>query len=217
MRTAAADAATRDEAPALKLEVVVIPVSDVERAKAFYAGLGWTLDTDLHVADGFRVVEFTPPGSPASIIFGDGVTEAAPGSSRGLQLVASDIGAARAALLEGGAAVSEVFHDETGIFHHAAGAARVPGPGTGRPSYGSWVAFADPDGNEWLVQEVTTRHPGRIVQTRYDSVAELAAALRAAAAAHGEHETRIGHEDPDWPDWYAEYLVRAAAGQELPE
>ncbi|QEO13083.1 glyoxalase [Agromyces intestinalis] len=215
--TTRTDAEVRDAAPALKLEVVVIPVSDVDRAKAFYAGLGWTLDVDLDIAPGYRVVEFTPPGSPTSIIFGTGVTEAAPGSVRGLQLVASDIEAAREELAAGGALVSEVFHDETGVFHHGGTIARVPGLAPDRSSYGSWIAFEDPDGNEWLVQEVTQRIPGRVVQTRYDSPAELAAALRAAAEAHGAHEARIGHEDAGWPEWYAEYMVRAAAGQELPE
>jgi catechol 2,3-dioxygenase-like lactoylglutathione lyase family enzyme len=203
--------------PALKLEVVVLPVSDVDRAKAFYEGLGWTLDVDLDVSPDFRVVEFTPPSSPTSIIFGTGVTGAAPGSVRGLQLVASDIEAARTALAAGGAPVSEVFHDATGIFHHGGTTARVPGSAPERRSYGSWVAFEDPDGNEWLVQEITDRIPGRIVQTRYDSPGELAQALRAAAAAHGVHEARIGHEDAGWPEWYAEYMVRAAAQQDLPE
>ena len=206
-----------DPTIAMKLEVVVIPVTDVDRAKAFYAGLGWTLDVDLDISPDYRVVEFTPLGSPTSIIFGTGVTDAMPGSVRGLQLVASDIDAAREALQGAGAPVSEVFHDATGIFHHGGTTARVSGLAPERRSYGSWIAFEDPDGNEWLVQEVTERIPGRIVQTRYDSPAELAAALRAAAEAHGAHEARIGHEDAGWPEWYAEYMVRAAAGQELPE
>jgi catechol 2,3-dioxygenase-like lactoylglutathione lyase family enzyme len=215
--TTGTDAARRDTSSDLKLEVVVIPVSDVDRAKAFYEGLGWTLDVDLDIAPDYRVIEFTPPGSPTSIIFGSGVTEAAPGSVRGLQLVASDIQLARAALIDAGAMVSDVFHDATGVFHHGGTAARVSGPAPERRSYGSWVAFEDPDGNEWLVQEVTARIPGRVVQTRYDSAAELATALRSAAEAHGVHETRIGHEDAGWPEWYAEYMVRAAAGQDLPE
>ena len=209
--------ATHDPAIAMKLEVVVIPVTDVDRAKAFYEGLGWTFDVDLDISPGYRVVEFTPPGSPTSIIFGSGVTDAEPGSVRGLQLVASDIEATRAALKGAGAPVSDVFHDATGVFHHGGTTARVSGLAPERRSYGSWVAFNDPDGNVWLVQEVTERIPGRIVQTRYDSSAELAAALRAAAEAHGAHEARIGHEDAGWPEWYAEYMVRAAAGQELPE
>ena len=202
---------------AMKLEVVVVPVSDVDRAKAFYEGLGWTLDVDLLVSADYRVVEFTPTGSPTSIIFGAGVTDAAPGSTRGLQLVVSDIEIARARLVENGVAVTEVFHDSTGVFHHAGEAARETGPSSDRRSYGSFVSFADPDGNEWIVQEVTARIPGRIVQTRYDSPEELAVALRSAAAAHGAHEERIGHEDANWPDWYAEHMVRAAAGQALPE
>lgn len=209
--------ATHDTTMAMKLEVVVIPVSDVDRAKAFYEGLGWTLDVDLDISPDYRVVEFTPPGSPTSIIFGTGVTDAKPGSVRGLQLVTSDIEAARAALAAVGAPVTDVFHDATGVFHHGGTTARVPGLAPERRSYGSWVAFDDPDGNEWLVQEITERIPGRIVQTRYDSPAELAAALRAAAEAHGVHEARIGHEDAGWPEWYAEYMVRAAAGQEPPE
>jgi catechol 2,3-dioxygenase-like lactoylglutathione lyase family enzyme len=147
--------------PAMKLEVVVVPVSDVDRAKAFYEGLGWRMDID-HVGDpGFRVVQLTPPGSPASIIIGEGVTSAAPGSADGLQLVVDDIAAAREALSARGADVSEVFHDEGGIFHHAGIAGRVPGRAPERASYGSFVSFADPDGNGWVVQEVTTRARGR--------------------------------------------------------
>ncbi|TFW00169.1 glyoxalase [Leifsonia flava] len=212
-RTGAAEAAR----VVMKLEVVVLPVSDVDRAKAFYEDLGWTLDVDLPVSAGYRVVELTPPGSPTSIIFGSGVTDAAAGSARGLQLVVSDIETARTELVARGVEVSEIFHDTTGVFHHAGVTAREPGPAPQRRSYGSFISFQDPDGNEWIVQEVTTRIPGRIVQTRFDSPEELAVALRAAAAAHGVHEARIGHEDANWPEWYAEYMVRAAAGQEVPE
>lgn len=208
-----APAATID----LKLEVVVIPVADVDRAIAFYRRLGWTLDVDLAIAPDYRVVEFTPPGSPASVIFGVGVSDAPPGSVRGLHLVVADLDAARTRLLGLDVAVSEVFHDASGVFHHGGAASRVPGFAPECRSYGSFASFTDPDGNEWILQEVTERIPGRIVQARYDSPAELARALRAAAAAHGEHEARIGAEDPDWPEWYAEYLVRAAAGQDLPE
>lgn len=215
--TEAAGAARAETGLAMKLEVVVIPVADVDRALAFYAGLGWKQDVDLRVSPEYRVVEFTPPQSPTSIIFGVGVTDAAPGSTRGLQLVVADIEAARAELLANGAPVSEVFHDATGVFHHAGTVAREPGPAPERRSYSSFVAFEDPDGNEWIVQEVTDRIPGRIVEARYDSPAELEAALRAAALAHGEHEARIGHADENWPEWYAEYMVRAAAGQELPQ
>ncbi|NNC10303.1 glyoxalase [Planctomonas sp. JC2975] len=201
----------------MKLEVVVLPVSDADRALGFYQRLGWKLDVDLAVADDYRVIEFTPPASPTSIIFGVGVTDAEPGSSRGLMIVVDDIEATRADLLARGVEVSEIFHDATGVFHHAGTTARVPGLAPNRGSYGSFLSFEDPDGNQWFVQEVTTRIPGRIARTSYDTPQELAVALRRAAAAHGEHEARIGHEDADWPDWYAEYMVREQAGQPLPE
>ena len=145
----------------MKLEVVVLPVSDVDRAKEFYERLGWRLDADFPVEEGYRVVQFTPPGSGASIIFGDGVTDAAPGSVEGLQLVVDDIDAARESLAEAGVDVSEAFHDSTGIFHHAGAKSRVSGAHAERASYGSFVSFEDPDGNGWIVQEVTTRLPGR--------------------------------------------------------
>jgi catechol 2,3-dioxygenase-like lactoylglutathione lyase family enzyme len=192
-----------------KLEVVVVPVSDVDRAKEFYTGLGWRLDADFAAGPDFRVVQLTPPGSACAIIFGTGVTTAAPGSAQGLQLIAEDIDAARADLASRGAAVSEVFHDAGGVFHHAGTAGRVTGPAPDHKSYGSWVSFADPDGNSWFVQEVTTRRPGRptSVLAAFDSVAGLAGALRRAEAAHGKHEQEIGHADPDWPDWYAQYMV----------
>jgi len=196
-----------------KLEVVVIPVSDVDRAKAFYTGLGWRLDADFVTGADFRVVQVTPPGSACAVIFGAGLTTAAPGSADGLQLVADDIEAAHADLAAHGAPVSEVFHDATGVFHRAGTANRVPGPAEGRKSYGSWVSFADPDGNYWYVQEVTTRLPGRATSAlaAFGSVAGLADALRRAAAAHGKHEEEIGHADPDWPDWYAQYMVDESA------
>jgi catechol 2,3-dioxygenase-like lactoylglutathione lyase family enzyme len=145
----------------MKLEVVVIPVSDVDRAKAFYRALGWREDADFTTDDTFRVVQLTPPGSAASVIFGTGVTAAAPGSAEGLQLVVSDVEAARAELAGRGAEVSEVFHDEGGVFHHAGTQRRAAGPAPGRASYGSFVSFPDPDGNLWFVQEITTRLPGR--------------------------------------------------------
>src|SRR3954453_21401431 len=193
----------------MRLEVVLVPVSDVERAKRFYESLGWRLDADFPVADGFRVVQLTPPGSDCSIIFGSGVTAAAPGSVEGLQLVVADLDATRQDLIRRGVDVSDVFPGQTGVFHHAGTDARVTGPAPERGSYGSWMSFGDPDGNGWLVQEVTTRLPGRVVaQTTYESAGELAEALRRAAAAHGEHEARTGEEDADWPGWYAEYLVR---------
>jgi catechol 2,3-dioxygenase-like lactoylglutathione lyase family enzyme len=198
-----------------KLEVVVVPVSDVDKAKAFYQALGWRLDADFPVDEGFRVVQLTPPGSACSIIFGTGITSGPPGSVQGLQLVVPDIDAARAELASRGADVSEVFHDATGVFHHAGTEARVPGPAQDHKTYGSWVSFSDPDGNSWFVQEVTTRLPGRVASSlaSYGSVAGLAAALRRAAAAHGEHEKEIGHADADWPDWYAQYMVNES-GQE---
>jgi len=145
----------------MKLEVVVVPVSDVDRAKGFYEALGWRLDADFAGDAGFRVVQLTPPGSACSIIFGHEVTSAAPGSAEGLQLVATDIDAARAELVDRGVEVSEVFHDAGGVFHHAGTASRAPGPAPEHRSYGSFVSFRDPDGNAWFVQEVTTRLPGR--------------------------------------------------------
>jgi catechol 2,3-dioxygenase-like lactoylglutathione lyase family enzyme len=144
-----------------KLEVLVLPVSDVDRAKGFYAGLGWRADADFITGPEFRVVQLTPPGSACSVIFGTGLTTARPGSADGLQLVVTDVEAARADLAARGAPVTSVFHDAGGVFHRAGTANRVPGPAPERSSYGSWVSFADPDGNTWYVQEVTTRLPGR--------------------------------------------------------
>jgi catechol 2,3-dioxygenase-like lactoylglutathione lyase family enzyme len=202
----------------MKLEVVVLPVSDVDRAKAFYENLGWRLDADFPVGDDFRVVQLTPPGSEASVIFGDGITSAAPGSVEALQLTVYDIDAARADLVERGVDVSEVFHDAGGVFHHAGTEGRVDGPAPQHADYGSWASFSDPDGNSWLMQEIKVRLPGRVsaTQTRYDSASDLSQALQRAAAAHGEHEARTGEADADWPDWYADYMVRERAGEELP-
>ncbi|MEV8432619.1 MULTISPECIES: VOC family protein [Streptomyces] len=202
----------------MKLEVVVVPVADVDRAKKFYTALGWRLDADVAPDAGFRVVQMTPPGSPASVIFGMSVTEQAPGSARGLHLVVDDIEAAHAELERNGADPSEVFHDAGGVFHHGGTDARVPGADPKRGSYGSFLSFDDPDGNGWLLQEVTTRLPGRLdpATTEYASAGDLAGALRRAAAAHGEHEARTGAEDPDWPDWYARYMVSEQAGTEPP-
>jgi catechol 2,3-dioxygenase-like lactoylglutathione lyase family enzyme len=202
----------------MKLEVVLIPVSDVGKAKDFYQGLGWRLDADLATGPGFRVVQVTPPGSPCSVIFGTGITSAAPGSAEGLQLVVADIDAARAELLSHGVGVSEVFHDAGGIFHHAGDEARATGPAPQHQSYGSFVSFADPDGNTWFVQEVTTRLPGRVTPAgaTYRSASDLADAMRRAEAAHGEHEKRTGAADPNWPDWYARYMAAEQAGTELP-
>jgi catechol 2,3-dioxygenase-like lactoylglutathione lyase family enzyme len=202
----------------MKLEVVVVPVSDVDRAKKFYTELGWRLDADVAPDDSFRVVQVTPPGSPASVIFGTAVTEQEPGSARGLHLIVDDIDAAREELSRRGAAPSEVFHDAGGVFHHGGTDSRVAGPAPDRGSYGSFLSFGDPDGNGWLVQEITTRLPGRLdpSTTAYSSADDLAAALRRASAAHGEHEARAGAEDPNWPDWYAQYMVREQSGTGLP-
>jgi catechol 2,3-dioxygenase-like lactoylglutathione lyase family enzyme len=202
----------------MKLEVVVVPVSDVDRAKNFYETLGWRLDADFVTGDDFRVVQFTPPGSTCSIIFGKGITSAEPGSIDALQLEVSDIEKARAELVDHGVEVSELFHDVGGVFHHAGVEGRVGGPDPERRSYSSFASFSDPDGNGWLLQELTTRLPGRedSIKTTFDSATDLATALRRAAAAHGKHEERTGQADPDGPDWYAEYMVREQAGDELP-
>ena len=217
--TPEAPAAARPSTANLRLEVVVVPVTDVDRAKRFYGEqLGWRLDADFPISDDYRIVQLTPPGSATSIILGAGVTSAAPGSVEGLHLVVDDIEAARAELVDRGIAVSEVFHDATGAFHHAGTQGRVPGPDPQRRSYGSFVSFDDADGNGWILQEVVTRAPGRVdlAATTYGSVPDLAGALRRAATAHGEHERRIGRPDPHWPDWYAEHMVREHAGEELP-
>ena len=207
----------------MKFEVVVIPVSDVDRAKEFYGRLGWRLDADYDNGDDFRVIQFTPPGSGCSVIFGKNVTAAAPGSAQGLYLIVSDIEAARDELVGRGVEVSEVFHDAGGVYAgtdqpYLFGRLRVSGPDPEHRSYRSFVSFSDPDGNGWLLQEVTARLPGRVDadDTTFTSATELASALRRAAAAHGEHEKRIGQRDANWPDWYAEYMVREQAGEELP-
>ena len=202
----------------MKLEVVVIPVSDVDRAKRFYSDLGWRLDADFVISSEFRVIQLTPPGSPCSIIFGKGVTSVVPGSAQGLYLIVSDIEAARADLVERGVKVSELFHDVDGVFHHAGTEGRVSGPDPKRQSYASYASFSDPDGNGWLFQEVTARLPGRVDadDTIFTSPTELARALRRAEAAHGQHEKRTGQHDANWPNWYAEYIVREQAGKPLP-
>ena len=204
----------------MKLEAVVIPVADVDRAKRFYGGLGWRLDADFPFDNGFRVVQFTPPGSGCSVQFGTNITAAAPGSAQGLYLIVADIEAARDELFARGAEVSEVFHPETpgAQFQPDGTSERVRGPSPDRTSYRSFATFSDPDGNSWLLQEVTVRLPGRVDAgaTSFTSSTELAAALRRAAAAHDEHEKRTGQHDAGWPDWYAEYIVREQAGKELP-
>ena len=201
------------------LEVVVIPVADVDRAKRFYGSLGWRLDADIAAGADFRVVQFTPPGSGCSIHFGINLTSAAPGSAQGLYLVVSDIQAARDQLAARGAEVSEVFHPGApGAQFEADTGARVGGPADERASYSSFATFHDPDGNTWLLQEVTTRLPGRTnpAETTFASTADLAAAMRRASVAHGEHEKRTGEADANWPDWYAAYMVAEEAGTELP-
>lgn len=197
----------------LKLEVVAIPVSDVERSKSFYLGLGWRLDADFGAGDTFRVVQITPPGSPASIHFGTGITTATPGSAQGLFLIVSDIEAARAELIHRGAQVGDVFH------RAGPGQPAISGRDPERRSYASYATFSDPDSNSWLLQEVTTRLPGRIdtSTTSFASEADLAAAMTRASIAHGEHEKRNGGQrDENWPDWYASYMAAEQGGSELP-
>ena len=207
----------------MKFEIVVIPVSDVDRAKEFYARLGWRVDADYDNGKDFRVIQFTPPGSGCSVIFGKNVTGAAPGSAQGLYLIVDDIEAARKNLLRHGVEVSEVFHGAADVYSgpdepYLFGRIRVNGPDPEHRSYRSFASFSDPDGNGWLFQEITARLPGRVdADTAFTSSTELAAALRRAAAAHGEHEKRTGGQhDANWPDWYAEYIVREQAGKELP-
>jgi catechol 2,3-dioxygenase-like lactoylglutathione lyase family enzyme len=205
----------------MKFEIVVIPVSDVDRAKVFYGKLGWRLDADYDDGKDFRVIQFTPPGSGCSIIFGKNVTPAAPGSAQGLYLIVSDILAARKVLLERGVEVSEVFHDAAGVYvgsdePYLFGRVHVAGPDAEHRSYRSFASFRDPDGNGWLFQEITTRLPGRLDPATIASASDLASAFRRAAAAHGEHEKRIGAADPNWPDWYAKYMVAEQAGTDLP-
>jgi catechol 2,3-dioxygenase-like lactoylglutathione lyase family enzyme len=208
----------------MKLEVVVIPVSDVDRAKEFYARLGWRLDADFASRDEWRVIQFTPPGSGCSVIFGKNVTSAAPGSAKGLYLIVSDVEPARKQLLGRGIQISEVFHagssvhagaDEPYLF----GRHRLSGPDPEHGSYRSYASFHDPDANGWLFQEVTTRLPGRVAPTTttFASASNLASALRRAAAAHGKHEAGTGQSGINWPDWYAEYMVREQDGKELPQ
>ncbi|MGA2846116.1 MAG: VOC family protein [Candidatus Acidiferrales bacterium] len=206
----------------MKFEIVVIPVSDVDRAKEFYSKLGWRLDADFASGADYRVIQFTPPGSGCSVIFGKNVTPAAPGSAQGLYLIVSDIQAARKALLDRGIQISEAFHNN-GVFAgideaYLSGRTRASGPDPQHRSYSSFASFKDPDGNGWLFQEITTRLPGRIdsATTSFASASDLAGAMRRAEAAHGEHEKRIGKADPDWPDWYASYMVAEQAGKELP-
>jgi len=196
----------------LKLEVVAVPVADVDRAKRFYGEtLGWRLDADF-VSGEFRGLQYTPPGSSSSIHFGKGVPQATPGSAKGLFLVVSDIVAARAELVDRGVQVSEVFH------RAGPGKPPISGPSPERRSYSSFATFDDPDGNTWVLQEVTTRLPGRVEsdETKYASLTDLASAMRRAEIAHGEHEKRTGQRDADWPSWYASYMIAEQSGKPLP-
>jgi catechol 2,3-dioxygenase-like lactoylglutathione lyase family enzyme len=209
-----------DEVPVakvdMKLEVVVIPVSDVDRARDFYVNLDWRVDADVHKGN-FRLVQLTPPGSECSVQFGTDITPAAPGSAQWVYLVVSDINSAREDLAARGVEVSEVFHE--GVlgdrFHNNAW---VAGPPADNGSYGSFISFSDPDGNTWLLQEVTQRLPGRIdaTTTSFTSTTDLEGALRRASTAHGEHEKRLGQADPNWPSWYAAYMVAEQTGANLP-
>ena len=202
----------------MKLEVVFVPVSDVERAAAFYRKLGWRQDADTGKGDERRL-QFTPPGSACSIIIRKGVGPAVPGTTQFLHLVVSDIVAAREELVRKGIDASEVFHDAAGGFNRFDRNARASGPDPQRRSYASFVVFNDPDGNGFVLQEITTRLPGRIDsnETTYSSTPDLANAMRRAAKAHGEHEKRTGAADPNWPDWYAAYMVAEQNGKGLPE
>jgi catechol 2,3-dioxygenase-like lactoylglutathione lyase family enzyme len=221
------DDATSDASVAgvdMKLEVAVIPVSDVDRAKEFYESLGWRLDADFAHGEDWRCIQFTPPGSGCSIIFGKNVTAAAPGSAQGLYLIVSDIEAVRQELLRRGVEISEVFHEAGGVYAgpdepYLFGRLRVSGPDPEHRSYRSFASFSDPDGNGWLFQEVTTRLAGRIdsAKTTFASANDLASALRRAASAHGKHEERTGQADANWPDWYAAYMVAEQTGGELPQ
>ena len=206
----------------MKFEVAVIPVSDVDRAKEFYGRLGWRLDADRAVGDNFRLVQFTPPGSACSIQFGTNLTSAGPGSAQALLLIVSDVKTAHDELVSRGIEVSDVYHCAQGTacrFRDADGLfQRVSGPAPDHASYSSFVSFSDPDGNAWVLQEVTSRLPGRIAPgaTTYASASDLESALIRAELAHGQHEKRIGKADPNWAAWYSEYMVAEQAGEELP-
>ena len=208
----------------MRFEVAVIPVSDVNRAKEFYGRLGWRLDADFRSDNGFRVVQFTPPGSGCSIQFGTNITSAAPGSAQALYLIVSDIEAARKELLGLGVEISDPFHGDIGVYDGTDepflfGRRRVSGPDPHHTSYRSYASFHDPDGNGWLLQEITTRLPGHMdpATTSFVSLNDLADALRRAAAAHGRFEVRVGQADENWPIWYAEYMVSEQNGEKLPQ
>ena len=197
----------------MKLEVVVLPVSDAERSKGFYESLGWRLDADFTFSETSRILQFTPTGSDASIIFGTGVSSAMPGSVEGLLLAVSDIDAAHHDLVARGIDVSDVFHGVDAVFGSAE---RQAGADPDHGAYQSFVSFSDPDGNGWLLQEVATRLPGRVTGATFARVGDLAEALRRAEKAHGEHEARTGEYDAEWPEWYATYMVSEQSGEALP-
>jgi catechol 2,3-dioxygenase-like lactoylglutathione lyase family enzyme len=203
----------------MKLEVIVLPVSDVDRSATFYRELGWRVDADIATDNGGRILQFTPPGSPCSILIGTGLTPSAPGTAQFVHLIVSDIEAARAELIGKGVDASEVFHDAAGGYNRFDPAVRASGPDPERRSYASFVTFSDPDGNGWILQEITNRFPGRLDPdvTSFASVRDVADALRRASVAHGEHEKRIGAADPNWADWYAAYMVAEQAGGPLPK
>jgi catechol 2,3-dioxygenase-like lactoylglutathione lyase family enzyme len=203
----------------LKLEVIVIPVSDANRAADFYQKLGWRKDADIPTDGGGRILQFTPPGSPASVLFGTGLVSSPPGSAQFVHLVVSDIQAARDALASKGVKISEVFHDAGGGFNRFDPRVRASGPDPEHRSYASFATFDDPDGNTWVLQEITQRREGRVDPDMmgFASVKDLSGALRRAEAAHGEHEKRMGGvRDENWPDWYAAYMVAEQSGQPLP-
>jgi catechol 2,3-dioxygenase-like lactoylglutathione lyase family enzyme len=219
-----ADGAASVQQVDMKFEIVVIPVSDIDRAKEFYAKLGWRLDADYDNGSDFRVIQFTPPGSGCSVIFGRNVTAAAPGSAQGLYLIVSDVEAARENLLRRGLAVSETFHGGDNVYAgqdepYLFGRIRVNGADPEHRSYRSFASFSDPDGNGWIFQEITARLPGRIdsTATSFASTNDLAGAFRRAEAAHGEHEKRLGQRDENWPDWYAAYMAAEQSGASLPQ
>ena len=203
----------------MKLEVIVLPVSDVDRSATFYRELGWRVDADIATDNGGRILQFTPPGSPCSILIGTGLTPSAPGTAQFVHLIVSNIEAARAELIGRGVDASEIFHDAAGGYNRFDPAVRASGPDPERRSYASFVTFSDPDGNGWILQEITNRFPGRLDPdvTSFASVRDVADALRRASVAHGEHEKRIGAADPNWADWYAAYIVAEQAGSPLPK
>jgi len=203
----------------MKLEAIVLPVADVDRAFAFYSKLGWRIDADIQTPGGGRILQFTPPGSPCSVLIGTGLTPSQPGSTQFVHLIVDDIVAAQAELVAKGVDASEVFHDAGGGYNRFDPAVRASGPDPERRTYASFATFSDPDGNGWVLQEITSRFDGRIDSgvTSYVSVRDLTDALKRAAAAHGEHEKSIGAADPDWPTWYAAYMVSEQSGATPPK